>query len=71
MAADQPVSDNRAYQDLTVEFDGPGTEDGWMDARDFANSLLAMADLFDAVNQKVNPDGSSVTLKVKLGPGDA
>jgi hypothetical protein len=46
-----------------IEFDGGDS----MDVRDFAQSLLAMADLFEAVNQEINPGGPAVQLRVTDG----
>lgn len=50
---------------FTIAFTGPGTDDGVMDVRELAPSLLAIGTLFDAANAALNGEAAQVRVNVR------
>lgn len=51
-------------EQFAIQFQGPGVEDNTIDAALFASSLLAMAELVDDVQGRVNPHGPTYRVNV-------
>jgi hypothetical protein len=49
---------------FTVAFDGPSVEDGKMDVRDLAPTLLSLSSLIDAANVTLNGEDSKINVNV-------
>ena len=49
---------------FSIAYDGPALRDGRMEVRDLAPALLAVGQLFDAVNRIINGDQASIKVNV-------
>lgn len=57
--------DHAVSKSLTIAYVGKGVDDGSIDIKDLAPSLLALGEMIEAANNALHPDGPKVSIRIR------